>query len=121
MKFLHLFADEEGISHFIDREIELNLSDFAPPAQPLLLSNGLICRQLVYLTLPVGWGGAQHRSPKRQVAFCLSGQLKVMAGDGESRIIKTGGIWQMEDTDGAGHTTTVVGDEAVRLAIVQLE
>lgn len=31
-----------------------------------------------------------------------------------------GAIWRMEDVAGSGHTTTVIGDEDVRLAIVQL-
>ncbi|GGC17692.1 hypothetical protein GCM10011363_37810 [Marivita lacus] len=31
-----------------------------------------------------------------------------------------GAIWRMEDVAGSGHTTTVLGDEDVRLAIVQL-
>ena len=59
-------------------------------------------------------------SPRRQVAFCLSGRLRVDAGDGEMREFGAGAIWRMEDVSGSGHTTTVIGDEDVRLAIVQL-
>lgn len=75
---------------------------------------------LLYLILPAGWGGAQHPSPRRQVAFCLSGRLRVEAGDGEVREFGAGAIWRMEDVAGAGHTTTVLGDDDVRLAIAQL-
>ena len=42
------------------------------------------------------------------------------AGDGEMREFGAGAIWRMEDVSGSGHTTTVIGDEDVRLAIVQL-
>ncbi|MCW3781027.1 cupin domain-containing protein [Defluviimonas salinarum] len=121
MQLLHLTEDENGVSHFGDAGIALAMGDFAPPAPPLLLSEAEVARALVYLTLPAGWDGAKHRSPRRQVAFCLSGRLRVEAGDGEVREIGPGGIWRMEDVAGSGHTTAVLGDEEVRLAIVQLE
>jgi hypothetical protein len=44
----------------------------------------------------------------------------VEAGDGEVREFGAGAIWRMEDVSGSGHTTTVLGEEDVRLAIVQL-
>lgn len=121
MDILQLYADDAGVSHFRDATVNLELTDFAPPAPPLLLSAAEPAERFVLLNLPVGWGGAQHRSPRRQVAFCLAGRLRVEAGDGEVREIGPGGIWRMEDTTGAGHRTTVIGDEPVRLAIVQLE
>jgi len=54
------------------------------------------------------------------VAFCLSGRLRVEAGDGAVREFGAGAIWRMEDVSGSGHTTTVLGEADVRLAIVQL-
>ena len=66
------------------------------------------------------WDGAKHPSPRRQVAFCLAGRLRVQAGDGEVREFGAGAIWRMEDVRGSGHTTTVLGEADVRLAIVQL-
>ncbi len=121
MKYFHLFAGEDGISRFEDREVEFTLQDFAPPAPALYLSGSEAATQLVYVTLPAGWTGEQHRSPKKQVLFCLSGTILVEAGDGSSREIRTGDVWRMEDTTGPGHTTSVIGDEEVRLGIVQVE
>ena len=120
MQYLHLYADDDGISRFADAEIAMHAQSFAPPAPDMPVSDTLDTTQMLFLVLPAGWGGAQHRSPERQIAFCLSGRLAVTAGDGETREITTGGIWRMEDTTGSGHTTTVLGDEDVRLAIVQL-
>jgi quercetin dioxygenase-like cupin family protein len=121
MKYLHLFEDEAGVSHFEEKSIDLASDQFAPPAPPLLLSAGEAATRCFFLTLPAGWGGALHRSPKRQIAFCLAGRMRVEAGDGDVRETSPGGIWRMEDTTGAGHTTTVVGDDDVQLAVVQLE
>lgn len=100
MEYLHLTAGEDGISRFEDRTVALELQDFAPPAQALFLSTPWMARRLLFLTLPAGWVGEQHPSPKRQVALCLAGTISVEAGDGERREI---------------------GPGECRLAVVQLE
>jgi hypothetical protein len=120
MPFLHLTADSNGVSHFADAAVPLHAGAFAPPAPPMPISVTEPATGLLYLVLPAGWGGAKHPSPRRQVAFCLSGRLRVQAGDGVVREFGAGAIWRMEDVSGSGHTTTVLGDEDVRLAIVQL-
>ena len=120
MPVLQLTEDAAGMSHFSDLAVPLDASAFAPPAPPMPISATEAATGLLYLVLPAGWGGAQHPSPRRHVAFCLSGRLRVQAGDGETREFGAGAIWRMEDVTGNGHTTTVIGDEDVRLAIVQL-
>lgn len=120
MPVLHLSEDANGVSQFSDAGVPLDPGAFAPPAPPMPVSSVEPATGLLYLILPAGWGGAQHPSPRRQVAFCLSGRLRVEAGDGEVREFGAGAIWRMEDVAGAGHRTTVIGDEDVRLAIVQL-
>lgn len=120
MPLLHLTEDAEGVSHFADVAVPLDPVAFAPPAPAMPVSQTEDARGLLYLILPAGWGGARHPSPRRQVAFCLSGRLRVEAGDGAVREFGAGAIWRMEDVNGSGHTTTVLGNEAVRLAIVQL-
>ena len=121
MEYLFLTEDAGGVSHFEDKAYRLSLADFAPPAPAMFLSEPVEAARCVFLTLPAGWGGAKHPSPRRQIAFCLSGELEVEAGDGEVRRIKPGGIWHMEDVSGSGHTSQVVGPENVNLAIVQLD
>jgi quercetin dioxygenase-like cupin family protein len=120
IRLLHLTEDADGVSHFADVSVPLDAGAFAPPAPPMPISATEAATGLLYLILPAGWGGAKHRSPRRQVAFCLSGRLRVQAGDGEVREFGAGAIWRMEDVRGSGHTTTVLGDQDVRLAIVQL-
>jgi hypothetical protein len=44
--------------------------------------------------------------------------MELTAGDGETRQFKPGSILLAEDTTGTGHTTTVVGDSPVELAVV---
>lgn len=117
---LHLVEDADGVSHFADLAMPMHSAAFAPPAPPMPVSCTEVATGLLYLILPAGWGGAKHPSPRRQVAMCLSGRVRVEAGSGDVREFGAGAIWRMEDVAGSGHSTTVVGDEDVLLAIVQL-
>ncbi|MCA8879995.1 MAG: DUF861 domain-containing protein [Rhodobacteraceae bacterium] len=121
MNFLHLTEDDAGVSHFSDGEIELRAAEFAPPAPPMPISEPEPCARLIHLILPAGWGGKKHPSPCRQIAYMLSGRAEIVAGDGERREIGPGDIWRMEDVTGSGHTTSVLGDDNVHMAIVQLD
>ena len=73
MRYSILLEDAEGVSYFEDREADLSLQDFVPPAAPLRISERLTATGFVFLSLPVGWKGVQHRSPHRQIAAILSG------------------------------------------------
>jgi hypothetical protein len=120
MEYLYLTEGKVGISYFEDHDFALTPTAFAPPAPDVLLSDALAAARCVFLTLPVGWGDPQHPSPRNQIAFCLSGRGRIEAGNGETRVFGSGTTWWMADTTGSGHKTTVLGDEAVKLAIVQL-
>jgi hypothetical protein len=120
MHYLHLTEDADGVSHFADGAFAMTMGDFAPPAPEMWLVEAMAAHSCLFLTLPAGWGGAQHPSPQEQIGICLSGRVRVEAGDGETREFGVGAIWWMADTTGSGHTTTVLGDEDVRMCIVQL-
>jgi hypothetical protein len=120
MDYIHLTEDADGLSRFEDRAFPMTIGDFAPPAPEMWLSETMSAHTCLFLTLPAGWGGAQHPSPREQIGICLSGRVRVEAGNGDTREIGAGAIWWMADTTGSGHTTTVLGDEDVRMCIVQL-
>lgn len=86
----------------------VGISPFAPAAQ-----YGFMC-------LPPGWYGAWHPVPGRQIHIYLSGQLEGQVSDGSVKRIGPGAVVLMEDTAGKGHTTRVIGDEEVMIAVVRL-
>jgi hypothetical protein len=119
MSLLHLYADEHGDTHFGPTEIALRLQDFAPPATPFNASAGQSATQYVLITLPVGWVGEPHTSPKRQVLFCLSGTLKITCSTGEVAMIDKGMGVVMSDVSGKGHKSEVTSAEPVNGVIIQ--
>jgi hypothetical protein len=104
---LHLTEDAAGESRFTEFDLSLHEIAFAPPAHPFLVSPTMSAKGYVAIRIPVGWAGEIHRSPHRQILFCLSGALKVTASDGEVRLVEAGSVWQMEDVNGKGHRSEV--------------
>ena len=120
MKYTKIFADKEGVSHFMDVEIELEPVDFAPPAPPLNLSSFNPATQYAFCVFQSGWFGDWHPTPRRQIFFILSGETEVKVSDGEIRCFGPGSIVLVEDTTGKGHVTRVLSSTDVVTAVVQL-
>lgn len=114
-----IYADSEGESHFGTTSIALASVDFAPPAPPVELSEVVAARH-GFLRAPAGWFGDWHPAPARQIMCLLQGELEVAASDGETRRMSPGMIALVEDTEGRGHTTRVVSEEAAVMVFAQL-
>jgi quercetin dioxygenase-like cupin family protein len=120
MKYTQLYIDDASNSHFKDVEVCFELTNFAPPAPPVGLSNYTAASQLVFFKIPFGWFGDWHPAPRRQFFCCLSGAAELTASDGEARIFRSGDVFLLEDVRGKGHTTRVLGKEDFVAAIIQL-
>lgn len=120
MRIVRLYSDAEGESHFEDLEIELNLTDYAPPAPPLYLSNATPANQFAFMKAPAGWSSDWHPSSARNLFFVLSGEWQVTASDGESRTFGVGSVLLVEDTTGKGHSSRVISESDSLAAMVQL-
>ncbi len=120
MRYIHMYEDETGESHFEDVDVELEPVDFAPPAPPPNLSPFTPAKRFAFCSFPVGWTGDWHPSPQRQIFFILSGEISVKVSDGEVRTFIAGDAILGEDTEGKGHFTWVTGKTDVLTAVVQL-
>ncbi len=120
MKYVRLYQDGAGESHFADVEVEVALVEFAPPAAPLYVSSFTPTRQSAFLVLPVGWYGDWHPVPHRQWFFFLAGEIEVAVSDGERRRFPAGSVAFVEDISGRGHATWNVGQGDAVMAIVQV-
>lgn len=121
IEVLRLYADDSGESWFDTVNIPMAIEDFAPPAEPLYVSDPKTATRYVHIRLPAGWDGESHPSPRRQMLFCLSGAMEVIASSGETRSVTAGDTWLMADTHGKGHVTRVISEGPVDAVIIQLE
>lgn len=116
-----IYADKFGKSHFRKVKIETTLTDFAPPASPIYLSDPTEAKVNLFLVFPVDWYGKPHPAPKRQLLVFLSGSVEVIVSDGESRLFNPGDFCLLEDTLGEGHVTRNVGTEPVLVSVTQFQ
>lgn len=107
---VRIWSDDEGESHFGDVELPLAARPYAPPAGPIDVSEPLAASRAVLSSMPAGWFGDWHPSPRRQLYLSLTGRLEVQTSDGEIREFMPGSIVLVEDVAGIGHTTCVKGD-----------
>lgn len=109
-KYVRLYADEFGESHFEDLEVALVPVDFAPPAAPLNIAQFRPTAQSLFVGAPPGWGGeTSHPTPRRQIFCVLQGEYEVTASDGGVRRFPAGSVLLLEDTWGKGHSTRITG------------
>jgi hypothetical protein len=120
MKYLRLYATEDGESHFEHIEIDLKLADYAPPAPPLSLSKISAATHVGFMEAPSGWSSDWHPSSARNLFVVLSGEWEVTASDGESRRFGVGSVLLVDDTSGKGHKSRVVSDVDSMAVMVEL-
>jgi hypothetical protein len=118
--YTRLYADEHGKSHFEEVEIDLTLTEYAPPAPPLELSSITPAKQFGFMNAPAGWASDWHPTSARTIFFVLTGEWEVTASDGETRRFSRGSVLLVDDTTGKGHTSKVVSQTNSLAAMVQV-
>ncbi len=121
IKYVRVYADSMGESHFEDLTIDLNEIDFAPPAPPIFTSDLNPSSDYGFASVLPGWESEWHPTPKRQFMIYLSGTIEAEVSDGEIRQFGPGSITLVEDTTGKGHKSRVIGNEKVVGVVIQLE
>ena len=112
--YVRMYHDAEGESHFEDLTVELEERDFAPPAAPAHVAPLLETSGTLFFGVQPGWEGeTPHPSPQRQVFCVLRGQVELTVSDGERRRFGPGGLFLLDDTEGKGHSSHVLGDDAL--------
>jgi hypothetical protein len=92
VRYVRLFADAAGESHFEDVSPALSRIDFSPPTPSMNVSAFAPAKQWAFVEFPEGWSGSWHPGPQRQVFFFLAGAVEVAASDGELRRFTAGAV-----------------------------
>ena len=117
MRYLRLYSDASGESHFEECELALQEQDYAPPADPLLVSEHFPANAFHIIEMPVGWVGNWHHAPRRQWLTVLAGTAIIRVSDGEQRTLQAGDLFLVEDTVGRGHYDLNSSDTPLVLAV----
>jgi hypothetical protein len=120
MKYVRVFTDSSGESHFEDVEVAFSALPADPPAPPILISSFITADQLAFVRCPPSGSGDWQTAPRRQFLFLLAGENEIEVSDGEVRHFGSGSIILLEDTCGKGHCGRFVGAEDALLTLVEL-
>jgi len=116
MKITRVFADENGESHFDEREVELR--DAGAIGR---LSEPIPARSVIFRTNEPGYDYDWHPAPQRQFIVLLDGAIEIEVSDGERRTFRGGDVLLLEDTAGRGHRTRNVEPRERRSIFIVLE
>jgi hypothetical protein len=109
-KYVRLFSDPDGDSHFADCYEELTETELAPDMPPVLVSVALDADQAAFFGARAGWQSSVHRSSGRHLFVVITGKWEVTASDGEVRQFSASDVLLVEDTTGTGHASRVLSD-----------
>lgn len=112
--------DDAGGSCFDTVTIELESREFAPPTPAFDVSDPIGVERLLFFSVPAGYVGDWHPSPRDQLYVQMSGALDVTVGSGEHRTLRAGDVLWVTDMDGIGHQSRVIGPDPSTGCFVQL-
>lgn len=120
MKYVRIYTDPSGESHFEDVEVALSPLPAESAAPPILVSSFIAADQLAFGRCPPSRDGDWQTAPCRQLLFLLAGENETEVSDGESRRFGPGSIILLEDTSGRGHNGHFIGTADALLTLVEL-
>ena len=119
-RYVRLFSDAAGGSHFQDIAVSPDRELSVPPAPPLRMRALGPAVAVALVGGDSGWHGeVAHPAPFRMLQSYLSGTVEVTVSDGESRRFGPGSLLLLDDTHGRGHSTRIL-DEDVVMLVTQL-
>jgi hypothetical protein len=118
MQYVKVVTTKDGGSRFVDIDVEQTAAPFAENVPPLLVSQPLPAKGLVFVTTPDDLRETEpHPAPRRQFVIVLDGEFEIETTDGDRRIFPPGGAALVEDTSGRGHVTRASRGRASFVAV----
>mmetsp|Transcript_14520 Transcript_14520/g.31093 ORF Transcript_14520/g.31093 Transcript_14520/m.31093 type:complete len:222 (-) Transcript_14520:277-942(-) len=99
--------DANGRSYFGEHRVPIKSSGAIGTLCELQQTKGVIFR-----TCPADYSFEWHPAPSKQYLFNLVGGVQITVADGTTRVFKAGSVILMADTEGVGHCSKSVNNEA---------
>lgn len=112
MKYVHIYSDERGRSHFEDVTAPMGEHHIVDGVPPLLISDPIPASALMFVEQRPGdahW--EPHVAPRRSWVMVIRGRAAITVSTGERREFGPGEPILIEDTEGEGHVSTPLSDD----------
>ena len=123
--YARLYCAPDGNTHFEDVTVELRKTDFAAPAPPINIGSDFAASRAFFGGFDARWGAQDlekrlnHPTPAMQFGIVLQGSFSITTTDGETRRLRPGSVFRLEDTSPCKGHITVVGDQPGFLMFVR--
>jgi hypothetical protein len=123
--YARLYCGPDGNTHFQDVTAELRTTDFAPPAPPVHIGSDFPAARAFFGGFDASWGAddlenrLNHPTPAVQFGIVLQGSFSITTTDGETRQLRPGNVFRLEDTAPCKGHITVVGEQPGFLLFVR--
>src|SRR5262249_428506 len=123
--YARLYCAPDGNTHFQDMTAELRKENFAPPAPPIHIGSDFATSPPFFARFdaassPQGLEKRlNHPPPAIQFGIVLQGTFSITTTDGETRRLRPGSVFRLEDTSPCKGHITVVGEEPGFLMFVR--
>lgn len=108
--YVRIYTDESGASHFSDESLELALINPGKNIQPTPATVPFGANGFIILCPNAGEEVDWHPAPRNQFNIILNGIFEVEVSDGEIRQFRAGSVILLEDVEGKGHRTRIIGE-----------
>lgn len=120
-RYVRLYTDSRGETHFEDLEMSMTHQEFAPVNIPLNMANFLPVSTSFWLGAPGEWEGDVPRPALKRQIFCtVEGEYQITASDGDVRCFPAGSVLFIDDTHGKGHLTRVTNKKGAVVFAVSI-
>lgn len=116
MRITRIYADDEGVSHFAEQDIELR--DSGPIGH---LSAPIPAKAVIFRQTGSDYDYDWHVAPRRQFILLLDGAIEIEVADGSRKTFRGGDILLVEDTVGKGHRSRHIEAQERRSVFIALE
>jgi len=123
--YARLYCALDGNTHFQDEIVELRKTSFAPPAPPIHIGSDFVASRAFFGGFDAGWGASDlenrlnHPTPAAQFGIVLQGTFSITTTDGETRRLRPGSVFRLEDISPCKGHITVVGEQPGFLMFVR--
>ena len=120
-RYVRLYTDSHGETHFEDIEVPLTSHDYIPEAIPIFTTRFLPVTGSAWLGAPGEWEGDVPRPALKRQIFCtVEGEYQITASDGDVRCFPAGSVLFIDDTHGKGHLTSITNKKGALVFAVSI-
>lgn len=121
MNFVHISAHDDGNSYFTDETWHLFEGAFTPPSPAgYAVTETIPATGVLMMHHPAGYQDEWHCAPAPVLGTVLTGAVRILTSDGDSRVLTSGDQFLAADLNGLGHKMEEVDAGPYDLALAVL-